>query len=119
MRYVIFLCLYLGLAIGNCWGVTSPTVCNFADPAFETLSHQKVSFEIPKDFRVGQENFVIITLEKPDLPSGYMIRVATETIQSPPIRPEIQGWYPKSMIKPLEQGDYEIKIDVHLIYKGS
>ncbi len=120
MRYIISLCMYMGLMVGAVWGAAMPpTVCNFGDPAFEKLSHQKVSFDIPEHFMVGQENFVIIKLEKPTLPSGYMVSVLTDIIRSPSSKPEVQGWYPKTSIKPLEKGEHELKITVNLIYKGS
>ena len=68
---------------------------------------------------VGEENFVIIQLEKPELRSGYMVSVFVDTLTSPKGEPEVQGWYPKTSIKSLDEGVYEMSVRVNLMYKGS
>ena len=114
----------LGVMIGAfissfAWGNPAPSVCNFGDPLFESLSHQAISIETPKEYKVGEENFVIIHLEKPDLPSGYRVTVLVDTLESPSQKPEIQGWYPKTSIKPLAKGKHVLTVRVNLVYKSS
>ena len=110
----------LGAFIISCaWGNPAPSVCNFSDPVFESLSHQKVVIKEPESYTVDEENFVIIQLEKPDLPSGYRVTVLMDTVESPSQKPEIQGWYPKTTIVPKEKGAHVIAMRVNLIYKGS
>lgn len=116
MKYFL---IALGVICSCSWGSPAPAACNFGDPMFETLSHQKVHFDLPNQFLVGKENLVIIQLENPNLPSGYMVSVLTETLKAPKVRPELQGWYPKTVIKPLERGIHEIALHVNLIYKSS
>lgn len=108
-------------ALWSCaWGsMAAPNVCSFGDPEFGTLSHQHVEIQEPSAYHVGEENFVIIKLEKPELPSGYMVRVFVDTLQAPKEEPEVQGWYPKTSIKPLVEGKYELLVRVNLMYKGS
>ncbi|MDD4505940.1 MAG: hypothetical protein PHE60_06190 [Sulfurospirillaceae bacterium] len=101
------------------WGSPAPAVCSFGDPLFDELSHQKVSFEEPKEYKVGKENLVIIKLEKPKLPSGYMVSVFVDTLKSPKQKPEAQGWYPTTIIIPKGVGKHELSIQVNLMYKGS
>lgn len=119
MKYLLSLLTLLGVICSYSWGSPAPAVCNFGDPMFETLSRQNVRFELPKQFLVGQENLVIIHLEKPNLPSGYMVSVLVDTLKAPKTRPELQGWYPKTVIKPLKSGVHEIALHVNLIYKSS
>jgi hypothetical protein len=119
MKYLLSLFILVGVIHSHSWGSPAPAVCNFGDPMFETLSHQKVHFELPKQFLVGEDNLVIIHLEKPNLPSGYIVSVITDNIKTPKKRPTLQGWYPKTIIKPLDRGIHEISLQVNLIYKGS
>lgn len=119
MQYLLSLFILVGVIHSYSWGSPAPAVCNFGDPMFETLSHQKVHFELPKQFLVGEDNLVIIQLEKPNLPSGYIVSVITDNIKTPKKKPELQGWYPRTIIKPLEKGVHEISLQVNLIYKSS
>ena len=106
--------------LGCAWGsMGAPSVCSFGDPQFGELSHQHVEIEEPAQYRVGEENFVIIKLEKPDLPSGYFVNVLVDTPESPSSLPVMQGWYPKTSIRPLSEGRHVIGIRVNLIYKSS
>ena len=116
-----FLCIILLLSlIFTCnWGSPAPVTCNFGDPLFAELSHQNVSFEEPKEYKVGKENLVIIKFEKPNLPSGYMVSVFVDTLKSPKKKPETQGWYPTTIIIPKEAGAHELGLQVNLMYKGS
>ena len=116
LRYLISIC---GLLLAFSWGKPPPITFGFSDPLFEELSHQNVIFNEPQNYIVNEENFVIIQLEKPTFPSGYMLSVLVDTITSPDSEPEIQGWYPKTSIKPLKEGFYELSIRVNLMYKGS
>jgi len=116
LRLILSLC---GVFLSLAWGQPAPSTCSFGDPRFEELSHQNVVLIEPKNYVVGEENFVIIQLEKPNLPSGYMVSVFVDTIISPKSEPEVQGWYPKTSIKPLREGMYELSVRVNLMYKGS
>jgi len=116
LRLILSLC---GVFLSLAWGQIAPSTCSFGDPLFSELSHQKAVLIEPKNYVVGEENFVIIQLEKPDLPSGYMVSVFVDTIKSPKSEPEVQGWYPKTNIKPLKEGFYELSVRVNLMYKGS
>ena len=83
MKSLLSLLTLFGVICSYSWGSPAPAVCNFGDPMFETLSHQTVRIELPKQFLVGQENLVIIHLEKPTLPSGYMVSVLVDTLKAP------------------------------------
>lgn len=120
MRATLFALVFAwSVVFSYAWGNPPPSTCSFIDPHFEELSHQKVTLIEPKNYVVGEENFVIIQLEKPELPSGYMVSVFVDTLKSPNGDPEVQGWYPKTSIKPLDEGIHEMSVRVNLMYKGS
>ena len=116
---LLTLVLAYSVVFSYAWGNPPPSTCSFGDPHFEALSHQNVTLIEPKSYVVGEENFVIIQPEKPELPSGYMVSVFVDTLTSPKGEPEVQGWYPKTSIKPLDEGVYEMSVRVNLMYKGS
>lgn len=119
MKRFLFIVALISFILSFSWGFPAPAVCNFGDPLFDELSHQKVSFEEPKEYNIGKENLVIIKLEKPKLPSGYMVSVFVDTLKSPRKKPDLQGWYPSTIIIPKEIGRHELSIRVNLMYKGS
>lgn len=119
MKKVISIFSLIALMLSYTWGSQGPVSCSFGDPLFDELSHQKVSFEEPKEYLVGKENLVIIKLEKPNLPSGYMVSVFVDTLKSPRKKPDAQGWYPSTIIIPKEIGKHALSIRVNLMYKGS
>ena len=119
MKQFIVMLTFLMAFISYSWGAPAPVVCTFGDPMFGELSHQKVIFKEPKEYTVGKENLVIIELEKPNVPSGYMVSVFVAIVKSPKQKPQSQGWYPSTIIVPKEKGKHELNIQVNLMYKGS
>lgn len=117
--FILFIVYGCALIITTAWGDSSSSSCAFYDPLFDTLSHQKVKIQQPKHYYSNQENFVIIELEKPHLPIGYMVRVLVEDLKYPVTPPSIEPWYPNTMIKPLNRGTYEMVMSVNLLYRSS
>jgi hypothetical protein len=119
MKRFLYIVSLFSFILTHSWGSPAPAMCNFGDPLFGELSHQKVSFEKPTAYKVDKENLVIIKLENPHLPSGYMVSVFVDILKSPKKKPETQGWYPSTIIMPKEAGVHELGIQVNLMYKGS
>lgn len=48
-----------------------------------------------------------------------MVSVFVDTLKSPRKKPDVQGWYPSTIIIPKEIGKHVLSIRVNLMYKGS
>lgn len=114
--------LVMFIFISTLWGgiVPAPDFCPLIKiDEFKHYSTQKVDIDLPKKFKIGQ-NDIKITLSNPNFPSGYIVAAYVDLLS--PLgknEPEIEDGYPLTSIEIFESGDYTIELKVNLIYKSS
>ncbi len=112
MKYLLILLVFISSLIAQSESKSSKD--NFDD-----YFSQKVEIVLPKTFKLG-ENKIKVVLEKPKMPSGFMVPIIFNLLESnSTIKPEVIGGYPKSTITIKEQGSYKFNLKVNLIYKTS
>ncbi|WP_072680103.1 hypothetical protein [Arcobacter sp. LA11] len=94
-------------------------VCPIVKKDFDYYSNQDVKVIIPSKFFIGK-NKIEIKLSESKLPSGYNI-VAFIDIEhfTSKKEPEVENGIPFSSIEFYEKGNYELLLNVNLIYRSS
>lgn len=116
----LILLVFLLTNICLCGANSTKTVCNITDQdEFKYYTNQKVAIKIPKNIMIGK-NYIEFILEKPNLPSGYIVSAFLDIISFPKgKKPEIEYGYPKSSIQIFQFGNYELQAKVNLVYRSS
>lgn len=97
----------------------SPEVCPIVEKDFNYYADQKVELVIPSKFTLG-ENIIEIKLSDINLPSGYNIVAFIDVEEfSSKEEPEVENGIPLSSIEFTENGQYELLLNVNLIYRSS
>lgn len=108
--------------ISSLWGGSMPSLSftpAINNVEFDFYATQKVDIKLPKHFILGK-NDINITLSNPKFPSGYIVAAYLDLVSFDNIKePEIEDGYPLSSIEIFEKGNYTVKLQVNLIYKGS
>lgn len=100
-------------------GQSSPEVCPIDEKDFNYYSNQKVDVSIPSKFFLGK-NEIKIKLTETEYPSGYNVVAFIDVEESTAkIEPEVENDIPITSIEFLEKGEYELLLNVNIIYRSS
>lgn len=108
--------IFLTLLFGE---KNSPEVCPIVKKDFNYYAEQKVDLIIPSVFSLGK-NLIEIKLSDAVLPSGYNIVAFIDVEEfSSKKEPEVENAIPFSSVEFYEKGNYELLLNVNLIYRSS
>lgn len=119
MKIVLILLFSLTLLFGE---QSSPEVCpidKVQKKDFDYYSNQKVEVTLPEKFSLGKNNIKIMLTEE-EYPSGYNVVAFVDIEESSSKKePEVENDIPISSIEFYEKGNYELLLQVNIIYRSS